>query len=174
MAVWIFPLHSFGTFVFWSVCFWWSIACSSPSFVLLMAIFIFLEILNDSSKRLSLSHAQLFATPWTAAHQAPPSMSFPRQEYWSGFLFPSPGDLPDPVIKPGFLPCTTGRFFTDRATREAQVITCLNANLLMLLIPWFLCSKFLFQLSFIYILIKYIFPLLNIGFYLQHPFSFLL
>ena len=50
----------------------------------------------------SLSRVQLFATPWTIAHQAPPSMGFSRQEYWSGFPFPSPGDLPDPGIKPGF------------------------------------------------------------------------
>ena len=41
------------------------------------------------------------STPWTVAHQAPPSMGFSRQEYWSGVPFPSPGDLPDPGIKPG-------------------------------------------------------------------------
>ena len=41
-----------------------------------------------------------FATPWTVAHQAPPSMGFSRQEYWSGLPFPSPGYLPDPGIKP--------------------------------------------------------------------------
>ena len=39
-------------------------------------------------------------TLWTVAHQAPPSMGFSRQEYWSGSPFPSPGDLPDPGIKP--------------------------------------------------------------------------
>jgi len=49
----------------------------------------------------SLSRAQLFATPWTVAHQAPPSMEFYRQEYWSGLPFPSPGDLPDSGIEPG-------------------------------------------------------------------------
>ena len=49
----------------------------------------------------SLSHVQLFATPWTVAYQAPPSMEFSRQEYWSGLPFPSPGDLPNPGIKPG-------------------------------------------------------------------------
>ena len=38
--------------------------------------------------------------PWTAAHQAPLSMGFPRKEYWSGLLFPSPGDLPDSGIEP--------------------------------------------------------------------------
>ena len=49
----------------------------------------------------SLSHVRLFATPWTVAYQASPSMGFSRQEYWSGLPFPSPGDLPDPGIKPG-------------------------------------------------------------------------
>ena len=48
----------------------------------------------------SLSHVQLFATPWTVAHQVPLSMGFSRQEYWSGFPFPSPGDLPNPGIEP--------------------------------------------------------------------------
>ena len=41
-----------------------------------------------------------FATPWTVVHQAPLSMGFSRQEYWSGLPFPSPGDLPDPGIEP--------------------------------------------------------------------------
>ena len=50
-------------------------------------------------------------TPWTVAHQAPLFMEFSRQEYWSGLPFPSPGDLPNPEIKPQF-PSTTGRFFT--------------------------------------------------------------
>ena len=49
----------------------------------------------------SFSHVRLFATPWTVACQAPPSMGFFRQEYWSGLPFPSPEDLPDPGIKPG-------------------------------------------------------------------------
>ena len=48
----------------------------------------------------SLSRVQLFATPWNVAHQAPPSMGFSRQEYWSGLPLPSPGDLPEPEIKP--------------------------------------------------------------------------
>jgi len=47
-----------------------------------------------------LSYVQLFATPWTVAHQAPLFMGFPRQEYWSGLPFPAPGDLPDPEIEP--------------------------------------------------------------------------
>ena len=49
----------------------------------------------------SLSHVRLFATPWTVAYQAPLSMRFSRQEYWSGLPFPSPGDLPDPGIEAG-------------------------------------------------------------------------
>ena len=40
------------------------------------------------------------ATPWTVARQAPLSVGFPRQEYWSGLPFPPPGDLPDPGIEP--------------------------------------------------------------------------
>ena len=47
-----------------------------------------------------LSRVRLLATPWTVAHQAPPSMGFSRQEYWSGLPFPSPGDLPDLGIEP--------------------------------------------------------------------------
>ena len=48
-----------------------------------------------------LSRVRLFATPWTVAHQAPQSLQFSRQEYWSGLPFPSPGDPPDPGIEPG-------------------------------------------------------------------------
>ena len=48
----------------------------------------------------SLSPVLLFGTPWTVAHQAPPSMEFSKQEHWSGLPFPSPGDLPDPGIEP--------------------------------------------------------------------------
>ena len=67
------------------------------------------------------SHVQLFVIPWTVAFQAPQSMRFPRQEYWSGLPFPSPGDLPDPGIKPvSFISSAlTGGFFTTSATWEA-------------------------------------------------------
>ena len=47
----------------------------------------------------SLSHIQLFVTPWTVTRQASLSMDFSRPEHWSGQPFPSPGDLPDPGIK---------------------------------------------------------------------------
>ena len=49
----------------------------------------------------SLIHVRPFATPWTVACQAPLSMGFSGQEYWSGLPFPSPGDLPNPGIEPG-------------------------------------------------------------------------
>ena len=48
----------------------------------------------------SLSCVWLFVTPWTVAYQAPPSMEFSRQEYWSGLPFPSPGDPPNPGVEP--------------------------------------------------------------------------
>ena len=48
----------------------------------------------------SLSRVRLFATPWTVAYQAPLSMGFSRQEYWSGLPFPSPGELPNSGIEP--------------------------------------------------------------------------
>ena len=52
-----------------------------------------------------------FATPWSVAHQVPLSMGFPRQEYWSGLPFPSPGGLPDLGIEPTS-PALAGGFFT--------------------------------------------------------------
>ena len=58
----------------------------------------------STNKRVKVLAAQLcpaICDPQTVAHQAPLSMGFPRQEYWSGLPFPSPGDLPDPGIKPG-------------------------------------------------------------------------
>ena len=56
---------------------------------------------NEVHSPLGNKHrVQLFVTPWTVAHQAPPSMGFSRREYWSGLPFPSPGDFPDPEIKP--------------------------------------------------------------------------
>ena len=51
------------------------------------------------------THVQLFATPWTVAHQAPLSMGFSRQEYWSGLPCSPPGDLPNPGLNPGLMHC---------------------------------------------------------------------
>ena len=56
---------------------------------------------SDLLKVKSLSRVRLFAIPWTVGYQAPPSLGFSRQEYWSGLPFPSPGDLPNPGIEPG-------------------------------------------------------------------------
>ena len=58
-----------------------------------------------------LSCVQLFVTPWTAAHHASLSMGLSRQEYWSGWPFPSPEDLPDPGVEPASPPLAGG-FFT--------------------------------------------------------------
>ena len=60
-----------------------------------------LQMVTPFSSVQSFSHVRLFATPWTLAYQAFPSMGFSRQEYWSGLPFPSPGDLPNPGIEPG-------------------------------------------------------------------------
>ena len=54
-----------------------------------------------------------FATPLTVARQAPLSMGFPRQEYWKGLPFPSPGDLPDPRFKPASLALAGGFFIAE-------------------------------------------------------------
>ena len=72
----------------------------------------------------SLSHVQLFAIPWTVAHQAPLSMEFSRQEYWSGLPFLSPGDLPNPGIEPRSLrsPALAGGLFTTGTTWEVPKI----------------------------------------------------
>ena len=69
------------------------------------------------------SHVQLFVTPWTVAHQAPPSMGFSRQESWSGLACPPPEDLPYPGIKSMFLMSSAlaGLFFTTSTTWEAQM-----------------------------------------------------
>ena len=61
---------------------------------------------------------------WTRARQAPLSMGFSRQEYWGRLPFPSPGDLPNPGIKPPMSPATLAlavRFFTTSATWEASI-----------------------------------------------------
>ena len=64
------------------------------------------------------SHVWLLAVPWTVACQAPQFMGFSRQEYWSGFPCPSPGDLSDPGIEPLSLasPALAGGFFTTSTT----------------------------------------------------------
>ena len=65
-----------------------------------------------------LSHVQFFAASWTGARQAPLSMEFSRQEYWSGLPFPIPRDLPNPGVEP-MSPALAGGFFTTSTTWEA-------------------------------------------------------
>ena len=69
------------------------------------------------------SRVRLFATPWTVARQAPLSMEFPKQEYWSGLSFPSPEDLPDPGTEPlpPVSPALAGGFFTITSPGKTDV-----------------------------------------------------
>ena len=60
-----------------------------------------------------LSFVQLFGTPWAVARQAPLSVGFPRQEFWSGLPFPSPGDPPDPGVQPKSPALANGFFTTE-------------------------------------------------------------
>ena len=70
------------------------------------------------------THSSILAwrIPWTTALQPPLFMGFPKQEYWSGLPFPSPGDLPDPGIETVSLTSHefAGRFFTTSTSREAH------------------------------------------------------
>ena len=74
------------------------------------------------------SPVRLFPTPWTVAHQAPLSMAFPRQEFWSELPFPSPGNLPGPGIKP-MSPALAGRFFTTEAPGKPEYLYSGKNNL---------------------------------------------
>ena len=83
---------------------------ASSCLILCTSCFIFLETFSPRFPHncslisfkcaLLLSHVRLFATSWTVAYQASPSMGFSRQEYWSGLPFPLPGDLPNPGTEP--------------------------------------------------------------------------
>ena len=64
--------------------------------------------------------SDFFVTPWPVARQAPPSMGFPRQEYWSGLPFPSPGDLSNPGIEP-VSPALAGGFLTTESPGKFQL-----------------------------------------------------
>ena len=78
--------------------------------------------LNSTVHACMLSCVQLFVTRWTVTHQTPPSMGFSRQEYWSGWPCPPPGDLPDPGIElvPPMLPALAGKFSITSATWESR------------------------------------------------------
>ena len=78
----------------------------------------------------SLSHARVFATPWTVALQVPLSMGFSRQQYWSRLSFPSLGDLPDSRIECMFLtsPVLAGMFLTTISSCLGSVVLPLYFN----------------------------------------------
>ena len=77
--------------------------------------------------RVSLNCVWFFATPWIAARQAPLSMEFSRQEYWSWLPFPSPADLPHPGIEPAspMTPALAGVFFTTEPPGKLNIYTLL-------------------------------------------------
>ena len=91
------------------------------------------------------SRVWLFVILWTVAHQAPLSMGFSTQEYWSGLPGPPPGDLPDPGIEPTFLmsPALAGFFFTTSATWEAHPSACVSKREfhLSIKVPFYFFSK---------------------------------
>ena len=80
-----------------------------------------------------------FAILWTIAHQVPLSNGFPRQEYWSGWPLPSPGDLPDTGIKP-VSPALVGRFFTTEPPGKPPMIVFSSVQSLsrvrLFVTPW--------------------------------------
>ena len=106
--------------------------------------------LFESQKVKSLSHVRLFTTPWTVVYQAPPSMGFSRQEYWSGLPFPSPGDLPDPGIKPGF-PALQADTLTSEPPRKSY-------RMIYLMLTISFCHSF-----FIHFLVEVIHHLIDTG-----------
>ena len=92
---------------------------------------ILVEIFALSAQLLSC--VQLCVIPWTVAHKAPLSMRFSRQEYWSRLPFPSPGDIPDPEIKPAS-PALAGRFFTTEPP-EKHSCSCSWYYIFLLSLP---------------------------------------
>ena len=97
-----------------------------------------------------LNHVLLFAIPWTVAHQAPLSIGFPRQEYWSGLPFSSPGDLSDSGIEPTS-PALAGRFFTNEPSGKPHLVLLLSSKsavcLLVTQLPFSLLFPFLHSSS---------------------------
>ena len=97
-----------------------------------------------------ISPVRLCATPETTAHQAPPSLGFSTQEYWSALPFPSPEDLPDPGIESVF-PTLAGRFFTSEPPGKPSLIMFVQ------FVYAFACSNDLF------FLLLYVFHCVNMA-----------
>ena len=88
-----------------------------------------------------LSHIQLFATPWTVAHQGPLSRKFSRQEYWSGLPFPSPEDLPNPGMEPESLALHSVSLPSEQAGNPIKYNT--HYNILLNCAGPLICNFFL-------------------------------
>ena len=100
-----------------------------------------------------LSRVQLFATPRTVAHQAPLSVGFLRQEYWSGLLFSLPGHLPNPGIKPTS-PALTDEFFTTEPPGKLYNVTISNLSFMKFKVM-FAVSLHCKSVFFSFMIIKY-------------------
>ena len=102
----------------------------------------------------SFSHAQLFETPWTVAHQATLSMEFSRQEYWSGLPCPPPGDLPNPGIEPRSLKLQVDSLLSEPPGKPKNTgmesLSLLQGIFLTQESSWVLlhCRWILYQLSY--------------------------
>ena len=107
-----------ATSIYFILRFQYKIGC----FLLLFLLSNFSQVLINTMCVL-LIQLCLFVTPWTAAHQAPLSMEFSRQRYWSGLPLPPPGALLEPRTEPASLmfPTLAAGFFTTSTTRKAQV-----------------------------------------------------
>ena len=79
----------------------WDLGFPGDSVLLWWLKGLWVIVWNSVNQVKLLSRVRLFVTPWTVAYQAPQSMEFSWQEYWSGLPFPSPGDRPNPGIEPG-------------------------------------------------------------------------
>ena len=101
--------------------FWYIYICTS------IHIYMYISDVYINIRKWMLSHIWLFVTAWAVACQAPLSMGFSRQEYWSGLPFPSPGDHPDPGIEFMFLASLVlaGGFLTTSVAWEAPVCVCI-------------------------------------------------
>ena len=108
---------------------------------------IFLDSISPARRKCVLSCVQLFAAPWTIAHQAPLSVKFPRQECYSGLPFSPPGDIPDPGIEP-LSPALAGRFFTTELPGKPRkkklpktMIRCVNIFPFRMILALRICYK---------------------------------
>ena len=106
---------------------------------------------KSSQSVTSLTHVQLFAIPWTEAHKASLSMEFSRQEYWSGYSFPSPGDLPDPGIEPESLALQADSLPSEPPEKPIS-LKCEKIIISLLYIPYCLLNAFRIKSTFLIII----------------------